>query len=183
MPQGILQSTVRGARRRGKQGKRWEDDVREWDRTGLCSPQMDVEDRSRERDGGSWLRDHRWYPPDRTRKVTAGLETLKRWSSQINVFKVMITKTKWPTVAASLMRIACLRCRENSTLNDCLCRPTMTLHQGQGHRHEEIYHACVYRHANFECHSLNSVRDMAIIVQVKHLSCLRRTCDLERRAI
>ena len=52
----------------------------------------------------------------------------------------------------------------------------MTLHQGQGqrHEHEHIYHAYVYRHAKFECHSLNTacdmaVKGMAVIVQVKHV--------------
>ena len=46
----------------------------------------------------------------------------------------------------------------------------MTLDQGQGHRsvHEQMCHAYVYRHAKFECHSVNTVRDMAIKVQVKH---------------
>ena len=45
----------------------------------------------------------------------------------------------------------------------------MTLRQGQGHRqeHEQICHAYVYRRTKFECHSLHTVRDMAIIVQVK----------------
>ena len=57
-----------------------------------------------------------------------------------------------------------LSCRDNSTLNVCLCRPTMTLHHGQGHRneHEQICHAQVYRHAKFQCHSLNTVRHMTI---------------------
>ena len=33
--------------------------------------------------------------------------------------------------------------RDNSTQTICLCRPTVTLHQGQGHRgeHEQIWHA------------------------------------------
>ena len=43
-----------------------------------------------------------------------------------------------------LQQVACclLSCREHSTLNFCLCRPTVTLHQGQGHRneHEHIWH-------------------------------------------
>ena len=29
-------------------------------------------------------------------------------------------------------------CRHNSALNVCLCRPTMTLQQGQGHRNSTI---------------------------------------------
>ena len=42
----------------------------------------------------------------------------------------------------------------------------MTLHQGQGHRNEhEQYamHMLVYGDAKCECHSLNIVRDMAVI--------------------
>ena len=87
---------------------------------------------------------------------------------------------KWSTVVVSLMLVACLS-RDNSALEFCLCRPTMTLHHGQGHRdeHELICHAQVYRHAKIECHSLNTVRDMASLVQVKHLSRLKRSCDLE----
>ena len=36
-----------------------------------------------------------------------------------------------------------LSCRDNSTMNCCIFRPTMTLHQCQGHRneHEQICHA------------------------------------------
>ena len=47
-----------------------------------------------------------------------------------------------------------------------LCRPTVTLHQSQGHQdeHEQTCHAYVYRHAEFECHSLNTVRNIAIIL-------------------
>ena len=53
--------------------------------------------------------------------------------------------------------------------------------QGQGHRdeHQHICHADAYRHATFECHSLNIVRDTVITVHAKHQSCLRRRCDLE----
>ena len=55
----------------------------------------------------------------------------------------------------------------------------------KGHRneHERIAcHAYVYRRAKFGCHSLNTVRDIVIIIQVKHLSILRHSCDLEWRA-
>ena len=77
-----------------------------------------------------------------------------------------------------------LSCRANSKLNSCLCRPIMTLNQGPGHRHErvQISHAYVWRHTRLECHSLDAVRDMVIIVRVKHSSSLRRNCDLEWRA-
>ena len=104
-----------------------------------------------------------------------------RWSSPINVFKVKVTKTMDYCCSKFIMLVVCLSCRDNSTLNVCLCRPTMTLHQGQGHRHEheQICHAYVYLHAKCECNSLKVVRDMAIIVQVKHLSTLMRSCDFE----
>ena len=54
--------------------------------------------------------------------------------------------------------------------------------QGQGHRNEhvhEICHAEVYRHAKLECHTLNTVRYITIIVRVYHVSRLRRSSDLE----
>ena len=41
------------------------------------------------------------------------------------------------------------------------------------------YMPCIYHHDKFECHSLNIVRDITIIVQVKNLSNLRCSCDLE----
>ena len=47
---------------------------------------------------------------------------------------------KGPTVVTSLMRIACLVAERIQRFCVCLCRPTVTLHQGQGHRdeHEHI---------------------------------------------
>ena len=38
-----------------------------------------------------------------------------------------------------------LSCRDNSTLIFCLCQPTVTLHQGQGHRneYEHIIMSCI----------------------------------------
>ena len=60
----------------------------------------------------------------------------------------------------------------------------MTFHQGQDLRNEhgQIWHENDYRHTTFEWYSLNCVRDMAVMVQVKHVSSLRRNCDLEWRA-
>ena len=59
---------------------------------------------------------------------------------------------------------------DNWTLNFFLCQSTVTLYQDQGHRneHEHICHANVYRHAKFECHSLN-IADILVNskVQVK----------------
>ena len=68
---------------------------------------------------------------------------------------------KKPTVVASLMLVACWR--DNPAMMFCLCWPTMTLHQVQGHwhGHEHRYHA--YHHAKFECHSFNNVRYIAVI--------------------
>ena len=82
------------------------------------------------------------------------------------------------------MLVACLVVEINSALNCCLCRTSMTSHQGQGHRneHERICHAYVYRHAKFTYHSLTTLRDMATRVQIKNVSRSRRSCDLERRA-
>ena len=48
----ILQGTVQGGRRRGRQRKRWEDNIKEW--TGLESNIMLRKLRSA-RSGGSWL--------------------------------------------------------------------------------------------------------------------------------
>ena len=59
----------------------------------------------------------------------------------------------------------------------------MTLYQVQGHRneHQQICHAKIYRHAQFECHSSNIVPNITIIVHVQHVSSLRHSCDLECR--
>ena len=48
----ILQGTVQGGRRRGRQKKRWEDNIPEW--TGMTL--------RGERNGGSWLPRHLWRP-------------------------------------------------------------------------------------------------------------------------
>ena len=76
-----------------------------------------------------------------------------------------------------------LSCRDSSMLIVCLCRPTVTLHQGQGHRHEHehICHAYIFLHAKGDCHSLNIVRDITIILQVKRVSSMGRTRGLELR--
>ena len=77
-----------------------------------------------------------------------------------------------------------LSCREKSTLIlFCLCRLTGTFASRSRplNEHEHICHAYVYRHAMFECHSLNIVWDIASIAQVTNLSSLRRIYDLEWR--
>ena len=89
------------------------------------------------------------------------------------------------TVLASWLLIAYLVVQIIQRWMLCLRRPYVTLHQGQVHRHEHehVWHAYVLkRHAKCKCRSLNTVQDMAIIVQLKHLSSLRCGCDLEWRA-
>ena len=93
-----------------------------------------------------------------------------------------VVVTQW----VSLMLIGLLSCRDNSTLIFCLWDgPTVTWHQGQGHRHEHEpcmpCHAYVYWNSNAIAWNTVSDCDMAIIVQitsVKYLSSLRRTCEL-----
>jgi len=57
----ILQGTVKGARRRGRQRKRWEDNIREWTGLTFAESQRVVEDRTRWRGVVSGLR---WRPND-----------------------------------------------------------------------------------------------------------------------
>ena len=66
------------------------------------------------------------------------------------------------------MVITCFVFEINQRWTFCLCRPTVHLYQGQGHRHEHehICHAQVYSHAKLERHSLNTVQDNAIILQL-----------------
>ena len=45
MAKTILQGTVKGAKRRGRQKKRWEDNIKEWTRMGFGDSLMAVEDR------------------------------------------------------------------------------------------------------------------------------------------
>ena len=81
-----------------------------------------------------------------------GLLFLTRWSSHMNYCKVKVME-KWHADVASLVFYCLLSCREHATLLFCLGRPTVTLHQGQGHQndHEHIWHPYVYRDAKFEC--------------------------------
>ena len=54
----VMQGTVQGGRRRGRQRKRWEDNIPEW--TGLT---LGAAEKPRdERSGGSWLPSHLWCP-------------------------------------------------------------------------------------------------------------------------
>ena len=47
-----------------------------------------------------------------------------------------------------------------------------TLEEGPFKPQVTVYHTYVYRHDKIEYHSLNSVRDITIIVQVKYVSSL-----------
>ena len=59
----------------------------------------------------------------------------KRLQSEVHVK----TFLKRPTVVAILMLICLLSCPDNSTLILVLCRSSVTLHQGQGHRNEHVH--------------------------------------------
>ena len=53
----ILQGTVKGGRRQGRQRKRWEDNIREWTGLEFGKSQRAVESRQ---NGENWLRSHPW---------------------------------------------------------------------------------------------------------------------------
>ena len=57
----ILQGTVKGGRRQGRQRKRWEDNIREW--TGLEFVKSQRAMRTGE-NGENWLQNHLWCPND-----------------------------------------------------------------------------------------------------------------------
>ena len=54
----ILQGTVKGKRRQGRQRERWEDNIREW--TGLEFAQSQRAGKN----GRNWLQNRLWYPND-----------------------------------------------------------------------------------------------------------------------
>ena len=58
----ILQGTVKGGRRQGRERKRWEDNIREQTGREFAKSQRAVEKQKKmER---NWLRNHRWCPND-----------------------------------------------------------------------------------------------------------------------
>ena len=57
----ILQGTVKGGRRQGRQRKRWEDNIKEWTGLEFAKSQRAVENRE---NGGNWLRNHLLCPND-----------------------------------------------------------------------------------------------------------------------
>ena len=54
----ILQGTVKGGRRQGRQRKRWGDNIREWTGLQFGKSQRAVENRE------NWLQSHLWCPND-----------------------------------------------------------------------------------------------------------------------
>ena len=50
----IVQGTVKGGQRKGRQKKRWEDSIREWTGLEFAKSQRAVENRE-EKNGGNWL--------------------------------------------------------------------------------------------------------------------------------
>ena len=58
----ILQGTVKGGRRQGRQRKRWEDNIREWTGLEFAKSQRVMENRGK--NGGNWLRNYLWCPND-----------------------------------------------------------------------------------------------------------------------
>ena len=57
----ILQGTVKGGRRQGKQISRWEDNIREWTGPDFASPRGQWRTG---KNGENWLRNHLWCPND-----------------------------------------------------------------------------------------------------------------------
>ena len=95
-----------------------------------------------------------------TTKAIVGLEILTRW--WIRPYKRLQSqghiKKKKAYCCSKFNACGLSTCWNYSILHFCLCRSTMTLHQGQVHRneHKHIY-AWVYHHAKCGCHSLNTV--------------------------
>ena len=59
----ILQGTVKGGRRQGRQRKRWEDNIREWTGLEFVKSKRTVENRTG-KNRKNWLRKHLWCPND-----------------------------------------------------------------------------------------------------------------------
>ena len=57
----ILQGTVKGGRRQGRQRKRWGDNIREWTGLEFGKSQGAVENKE---SGENWLQNHLWCPND-----------------------------------------------------------------------------------------------------------------------
>ena len=57
----ILQGTVKGRRRQGRQRKRWEENIKEWTGLEFGKSQRAVENKE---NGENWLQNHLWCPND-----------------------------------------------------------------------------------------------------------------------
>ena len=57
----ILQVTVKGGRRQGRQRKQWEDNIREWTGRSSASPRGQWRTG---KNGENWLQNHLWCPND-----------------------------------------------------------------------------------------------------------------------
>ena len=57
----LLQGTVKGRRRQGRQRRRWENNIKEWTSLEFGKSQRTVENRGKWR---KWLRNHLWCPND-----------------------------------------------------------------------------------------------------------------------
>ena len=60
----ILQGTVKGKRKRGRQKKRWEDNIKEYTGMDFASSTRTGENRTRSIYGKGLLRSHLWCPDD-----------------------------------------------------------------------------------------------------------------------
>ena len=58
----ILQGTVKGGRRQGRQSMRWEDSIREWTGPEFAKSPKAVD--NREKNGRNWVWNHLWCPND-----------------------------------------------------------------------------------------------------------------------
>ena len=61
MVKTVLQGTVKGARRRGRQKKRWEDNIKEWTGMGFGDS---LRPAGEWKDGKVLLQRHLWCPDD-----------------------------------------------------------------------------------------------------------------------
>ena len=61
MAKTLLQGTLKGPRRRGRQKKRWEDNIKEWTEMGLGNS---LRQRKTEKGGKVLLQRHLWCPDD-----------------------------------------------------------------------------------------------------------------------